>query len=229
MCNCFKLTAINKTAVCAGEANWRRTERRSTVRRWTEKQGSHFTSFSLRWFCVEPLSLSFCHLVWKWILHSEGFLAVWATLYWPSRSRCSCLAVIRSTKLHSMRPARGKMKKMKVWPVIHNQVISSPFGAAEQWCDCDRLLGPNYQTNFLLNGSSSQPPYLIKFSRCSLTAIMMERERSSRWMMKLRGRGGQAFANNNWANLNNVSWCSQPSPGLHSNHLDCHSCSPTLW
>ncbi len=61
---------------------------------------------------------------------------------------------------------RGR-EKMRVWPVIHNQVISSPFGAAEQRCDCDSLLGPNYQTNFLLNGGSSQPRHLIKFSHCS--------------------------------------------------------------
>lgn len=117
-----------------------------------------------------PLS----NLIWKWFLHSQGFPAVKVTLHWPHRCH---LTLTPGTKLHSVLSlGKAEANENLYRAVIHNQVIRAPFAAAEQWCDCDSPLAPNYQTNFLLNNSSSpQPWYLIKFSHCFTPLSRCER------------------------------------------------------
>lgn len=64
---------------------------------------------------------------------------------------------------------------------------------------------------------------LLKYLSSARSVMIMMGE-----LEKLRGGKGQAGANNNWANLNKLSRRDRPDSGLHSNHFDSHSPSPTL-
>lgn len=104
---------------------------------------------------ADPLSFK------KLIVHSEDIPAVWgdavltqsfqivpASLSLPALNYSQCAAGSGRDE------GNGSLHR----PVIQNPVICRPFGSAAQRCDCDSLLAPNYQTNFLPNNSTSAQP-----------------------------------------------------------------------